>query len=793
MRPYVKVLRDLWVARGRTAFMVLALAAGLTSMGMVLVGRSVLRREMTRSYMESVPASATFDVGPEGVDDVTLAAVGARPEVAAVARRSTRPGRWRRPGTSGWSRALLFAMERFGDDAPLAKLRPQTGATVPGPGEVLVERSALVVLANSGVPLGLGDDLELTTARGAPITVRIVGVVHEPALAPAASEQAAYLYMSPETLVQLGEPPALEELRVLFAHDALDPARVEAQAVALAGWLGERGVPVHEVRVPPPGQHPHQAPSDVVLLVFAIFTALTLVLASILAAALLSVTMARQTREIAVMKTLGATSSQIRGAYRVMLGIIALLSLALAAVPTRLMARQLISAVSQLLNFDIASWSAPHEVYALQVAVGLALPFLAAAPAIRRASRTSVLAASQDHGAQANPKVPRWASGLQDRVMQAALRNLLRVPRRLVLTVTLLGVGGALFISAASLASAWDAMCAVVLQTRHYDLELRLSRPLPPEALTDVTSHAEAWGFAPVSVAGPAGMPLSRTYPDEGHGTFTLVGMPTDTTLVDFRLVQGRLLRAGEDHGVVLNQLAAARLDHPALGTKVTLWVEGQATEWQVVGQVEEVAAPALAYVTLPAYTRAAGAAPKALRVQLGPAAGPEAAARLEATVASKGARVAAALPIQLLFNAMGEHVLVLVRALLALAALMAVVSAMALGSTMTTSVIERTRELAVLRAVGAHPGQVRRMVRLEGLAMAALSLPVSLLLALPLAAGLGQVIGRLAFAIPLSLTPNWAAVGAWTGAVLAVAALASWAPARAATRGAVSRALAHV
>ena len=63
MRPYVKVLRDLWVARGRTAFMVLALAAGLTSMGMVLVGRSVLRREMTRSYMESVPASATFDVG----------------------------------------------------------------------------------------------------------------------------------------------------------------------------------------------------------------------------------------------------------------------------------------------------------------------------------------------------------------------------------------------------------------------------------------------------------------------------------------------------------------------------------------------------------------------------------------------------------------------------------------------------------------------------------------------------------------------------------------------------------
>ena len=57
-----KVLRDLWLARGRTAVLVFALAISLTAVGAVLGAYGILVREMPRSFLGSSPASATLVV-----------------------------------------------------------------------------------------------------------------------------------------------------------------------------------------------------------------------------------------------------------------------------------------------------------------------------------------------------------------------------------------------------------------------------------------------------------------------------------------------------------------------------------------------------------------------------------------------------------------------------------------------------------------------------------------------------------------------------------------------------------
>jgi hypothetical protein len=113
MMAFTKMLRDLRAARGRIAFMVLALAAGLTSTGAVLAIRAVVQREMTRSYLNSVPASITFDVGSKGISDQLLTRIRARPEVKYAERRATLEVRWRRAGQAEWGRALLFVIESF--------------------------------------------------------------------------------------------------------------------------------------------------------------------------------------------------------------------------------------------------------------------------------------------------------------------------------------------------------------------------------------------------------------------------------------------------------------------------------------------------------------------------------------------------------------------------------------------------------------------------------------------------------------------------------------------------------
>ncbi len=115
MRQLTKVARDLWSTRGRVAFMVLALAAGLTSMGAVLSMRSVLQREMNRDYLASKPASVTFDVGERGLPNALLDRLRDRPEVSWAEPRATREGRWRRPGNADWGRAMIFVIEDFND------------------------------------------------------------------------------------------------------------------------------------------------------------------------------------------------------------------------------------------------------------------------------------------------------------------------------------------------------------------------------------------------------------------------------------------------------------------------------------------------------------------------------------------------------------------------------------------------------------------------------------------------------------------------------------------------------
>lgn len=131
MRVLTKVLRDLWLTRRRAALMVLALAAGLTSMGAMLSIRTVVDREMTRNYMDSVPASATFDVGEGGLPDALLAALRQRPEVAWAERRSTRELRWHRPGATQEARALLFVIEDF-EGQRIARLGHEPGQRARG-------------------------------------------------------------------------------------------------------------------------------------------------------------------------------------------------------------------------------------------------------------------------------------------------------------------------------------------------------------------------------------------------------------------------------------------------------------------------------------------------------------------------------------------------------------------------------------------------------------------------------------------------------------------------------------
>jgi putative ABC transport system permease protein len=153
---------------------------------------------------------------------------------------------------------------------------------------------------------------------------------------------------------------------------------------------------------------------------------------------------------------------------------------------------------------------------------------------------------------------------------------------------------------------------------------------------------------------------------------------------------------------------------------------------------------------------------------------------------------VEAVVPLTVLRTAMGDHVAVLIRMLLAMAALMVTVGMLGLASTMGTNVLERTREIGVMKTIGATPRRIARLVVGEALLVAVLSWGVATALAVPLTALVGKTVGMLSFRVQLPLVMDLTAVASWLGLVVVVAVIATLLPARRASRLTVWEALGH-
>ncbi|HEY3366110.1 MAG TPA: FtsX-like permease family protein [Symbiobacteriaceae bacterium] len=795
-----KLWRDLWLTRGRTTMMVIAIAVSIFGVGAVLTTYSTLTREISRNYLGTNPASATLEM--DKVDDALVAAVRGRPGIADAEARASVTARVQ-VGPDTWRPLVLFVVKDMGA-MRVSTFRSDGGAWPPPTGTMLVERTALPM-----VEARLGETVVVKTPNGPQHQVLISGVVHDPALAPAWQERMGYGYITPATLAWLGEKGDLDELKIVVSEQVGDAVAVERTARELAGWLQQQGHEVHEIQIPPPLKHPHQNQMVAVLLLLLIFSLMALVLSAILVATMISGLLAVQIRQIGVMKAVGAQTRQIAGLYVVMILVISAAALALGCPAGVAAGRAFSAALAELLNITLYSQAIPWWVFGVQVVAGLLVPLLVALGPIARGSRITVREAIADFGVSQERAGGRGLDavlgGLRglDRSLLLALRNTFRRRGRLLLTLGLLAAGGAMFMTGLNVKAAWGKNLDDSFATRRYDLEIRLSRPEPVESLIARISslpgvkNVEAWGYAPTALARPGVIDVVRTYPDGGHGSFSLRAGPAETTLVKFPVLAGRRLQPGDTDALVLNQLALAQLPDVTVGDTLSLSLDGRGTAWRVVGIVREIG-PASAYVTTEGFDRVSGHPGSARSLRIVTAEG-DLVARgqviqaIERTLTEANVSVAMVMADSVFRTALGEHIAILIFSLVAMAVVMAVVGVLGLMSTMSTNMAERTREFGVMQTIGATPHTVIRIVVSEGVFIGVLSWIIAVPLALPLSALVGTVTGNLAFRAPLPLVVSPFAVLLWLAITIIGSAAASALPAWRASRLTVRETLAYV
>jgi putative ABC transport system permease protein len=123
---------------------------------------------------------------------------------------------------------------------------------------------------------------------------------------------------------------------------------------------------------------------------------------------------------------------------------------------------------------------------------------------------------------------------------------------------------------------------------------------------------------------------------------------------------------------------------------------------------------------------------------------------------------------------------------------LIGMVGGLGLAGTMSLNVMERTREVGVMRAVGAESPDLRLMFVVEGLFIGLLSALVAFVLSVPLTVLIGTALGGALRLGAISLQLSWVGYALWPLIVSVVSVVASISPARRASQISIREALAY-
>ncbi len=793
-----KVLSDLTSNKSRTILVVLSIAVGVFAIAVVMGGRGVLLREFDEDYAASRPPDAEY--ATSDFDEGQLHEVQRQPDISLAEGRRRLSLRFTADenpaeSTAGWSTIRLWALSSF-EEMQISRVTPEKGAEwPPGPGVVILERSAL-----QADDYEVNDVLTVETSAGEHTQLRVGGFAHDINAFPTTFTGTVIGYIAMDALADLDEPTDFNSLSVVFAQDGLTRFKASRLAADLRDdVLVPMGIQVYNMSVPEPGSHFLGDIFKAVSLLLLALGVLSLALSAFLVINTISAIMAQQVRQVGIMKSVGGRARQIMAMYLTLVGIYGLLAVAVALPIGWIAGRWFIQYAADMLNFQVTSYIPPSYVVALEIAVGLVVPLLAALVPVRLGSRVTVVKALNASGISS----ASFGHGIVDRVLGVvrglprpvalSLRNTFLRKGRLVLTLFTLTLASAVVMGTLSVRASILQTITDIGAWWNYDAQVSFARPKPAEEVERIAKGVP--GVTGVETWVESGVSYQRDDGSENESIFA-IGLPPTTRFITPTLAAGRWLEEGDDDEIVVNTDISKDEAQMRVGNTVRLKIYGDERNYKVVGVVSGQLMGPTVFMDkqqLDSITQSAGGVTRLLvttESHTGTAqdtVATELERRLDdADITPTGSETQTGMR-----DRLASELNILVTFLVIMAALLAAVGVIGLTGTMTINVLESVREIGVMRAIGASHASIFGIFITEGVVVglmawglgAIASWPISLLLTNALSSAMN---------LPLTYVFSFAGVGIWLVSVLVIAVIASLLPSWRASQVSVRDAIAY-
>jgi putative ABC transport system permease protein len=794
-----KVFRDLWLNKTRTVLVVLSIAVGVFAVGAVAGARIILSRDLATQYAATNEASAT--IFASNLDEQFIRSIQDMEGVADAQGRSVLL--LRVPLGETRSNLILNTIYDF-NDVRIGRFEHEQGAREPGRREVLVERSSMR-LWNKQV----GDLLTVELGDGKTRDLRIAGTVFDVNAPPVQFANFGTAYISPDTLEWLGFPRGYSQMRIVVSENRTDRAHIQRVVDGIKDRIEDSGRTFFNSNIPQnPGRHYADEQIQSMLLILVVLGALSMFLSAFLVINTTTAIVSQQIRQIGIMKSIGARTLSITQLYLVMVGIFSVLSLLIAVPLGAWGAQWLTGFVAGLLNFNILTVTPPAEVLALEVFVGLIVPLLASLVPVLNGARITVREAISFTGIGDGGGKPADATKTArlrlpalnlPRPLMLSIRNTFRRKGRLALTLGTLLLASAIFISVFTVRDSLNNTLSDSLKFWNYDIEVNLKSQHSEDRV--INEMLQVPGVVKAEAWSTDGARRVREDKSESRG-ISVIAPPADTDLLEPVMIEGRWLQSDDVNAIVVNSEVLADESDIRIGDTVTLKFGTRKFPFTVVGVAQstltgQVRNPRTIYINRDGYRRVLTTGRQVRNIVV-VTEQPDGAFQSEVSRAIEERFRSANMPVDTTetLTERQEQITfqfnLLITFLIIMAALLAVVGGLGLTGTMSINVLERTREIGVMRAIGASDGAVRGIVIVEGMFIGALSWLAGVVLALPISRLLSDAVGMAFLRRTLNFEFSLMGVALWLFIVVTVAGLASFFPAWRASRLTVREVLAY-
>jgi len=790
-----KVWADFWGNKGRTFLTILTIMVGTFAVGATNNLRLYMSENLDGDYLSSKPSEAT--IYTSSLDDHLVKVARDIPGVEAVEGRTVL---WANLIHSDGDQITtqITALEDP-NNLTVNLLKPAKGETeIPSPGkkQILLDSSAAVLGYKPG------DKITIELMNGKRRQLTVTGYVHDITALQYMGRPGDSIpaYITPETMEWLGESSSYNSLVVSVAENQTDQTHVTEVAHAVGSRLEKAGATVYYYFILYPGHH-YTWPmlQGIFYLISAlgymiVFSSALLIINTVIAL------MAQHTRQIGIMKSVGGRTPQIFGMYVILILLFGLVALIIAIPLANGTAEFIGAGMSEDLNFFALPYKPYLQTIVQQAIVALVIPLLATILPVYNSVRVTVRDALSNYGIGMNvkPKAKPVSRGalLIPRPIRLSLRNAFRRKIRLALTLLALVLGGSIFMAVYNMWATFDKMLEDVKGYVLSDVNIVFDRYYRFEEVSPIAlghpevSAVEGW----IEYTG-----VLITDEQEAGTQIAFVAPPSTSTFITPIITSGRWLTTGDENAIVIGNMLLRMFPDLKIGDWLTIEIDGKETKWQIIGvyMIPIDTGNPLFYVNYEHLSHVTGHPNQVYSLRVltdrhDGATQSRVTDELTALYESRGIQITSAQTATDFYESVTAVTDIIIYFMMVMAVLIAMVGGLGLMGTMSINVLERTREIGVMRAIGASNGDIQGIVIVEGMVIGLVSWALSILLSVPITGVLTYGVGVSTLGSPLPPVIDPRGMIVWLVFSLVLTLISSALPARGASRLTVKDILAY-